>query len=199
MEFQSTHSRRVRHFSISLSFVFFLFQSTHSRRVRLFQLEVIPILHQVSIHALTKSATIRGALPTDLIMFQSTHSRRVRPLRMSLISNTWKFQSTHSRRVRLYVRIRNTHKSGFNPRTHEECDAVVPYLTDKTEVSIHALTKSATHYPYSIYLPRLFQSTHSRRVRPAPVLRMLIRNHKSVADQPYASVRIVIVCFRTPQ
>ena len=78
------------------------FQSTHSQRVRLNQLYYLPFTVDISIHALTKSATLalcfraltllyfnpRTHKECDLVLgftlmilkaFQSTHSQRVRP------------------------------------------------------------------------------------------------------------------------
>ena len=55
------------------------------------------------------------------------------------------FQSTHSRGVRRRYRPNRTSRSGFNPRTHEECDC------NSLSLLVNFL---------------LFQSTHSRGVRP---------------------------------
>ena len=121
-----------------------MFQSTHSRGVRLFQHPKPFSQAQVSIHALTRSATVSI----------NTISANV----------------------------------GFNPRTHEECDelllsiavilsvsihALTRSATSKSKfdydamcVSIHALTRSATHDSSNFVPFRLFQSTHSRGVRP---------------------------------
>ena len=76
----------------------------------------------------------------------------------------------------------------FNPRTHEECDSAKPEnrperfvsihaLTrsatcryegeiQRRNVSIHALTRSATLIALLSQLSMMFQSTHSRGVRP---------------------------------
>ena len=53
----------------------------------------------------------------------------------------------------------------FNPRTHEECDQYIPFESCRLEVSIHALTRSATFTEHSAMTGFLFQSTHSRGVR----------------------------------
>ena len=99
--FQSTHSRRVRLKSMAIKRMSLAFQSTHSRRVRLkhsiqSQRVIAISIHaltksatlcqcvmgnckEISIHALTKSATLKFAMfITCVILFQSTHSRRVR-------------------------------------------------------------------------------------------------------------------------
>ena len=144
--------------------------------------------HQVSIHALTKSATRRSVSLRRCDLFQSTHSRRVRQKAFFLSAKEF----------------------CFNPRTHEECDLflgfnwefpsfqsthsrrvrhrVLEKVNKNGKVSIHALTKSATtsfiflsSIPESFnprtheecdWCPTLigsaserFQSTHSRRVR----------------------------------
>ena len=76
--FQSTHSRRVRQ-ALGIDYSSQLkFQSTHSRRVRQ-QTNNNTFFITVSIHALTKSATVYfDNARTTASMFQSTHSRRVR-------------------------------------------------------------------------------------------------------------------------
>ena len=54
----------------------------------------------------------------------------------------------------------------FNPRTHEECDKLPVPTASLFDVSIHALTRSATRLRTlfrSVHL--LFQYTHSRGVR----------------------------------
>ena len=85
-------------------------------------------IDDISIHALTKSAT--DDLVTyinDWREFQSTHSQRVRPSISATSDSTLSlFQSTHSQRVRL-----NLHDMRL-------------FMIN---ISIHALTKSATHVP----------------------------------------------------
>ena len=142
-----------------------MFQSTHSRGVR----QIAPgITHEptpVSIHALTRSATIYMILSTRLLEFQSTHSRGVRQTFHELLQVYLTFQSTHSRGVRqrsslyrsgTHVSIHALTRSAtsnrgnpvlkstsFNPRTHEECDCRGGFQ----------------------FLTVEFQSTHSRGVR----------------------------------
>ena len=53
----------------------------------------------------------------------------------------------------------------FNPRTHEECDSYSDAIPRFLPVSIHALTRSATHTLLPIPWLWKFQSTHSRGVR----------------------------------
>ena len=60
---------------------------------------------QVSIHALTRSATS--------VFICAMQSRM--------------FQSTHSRGVRLTGTNTATEQASFNPRTHEECDKAVAH------------------------------------------------------------------------
>ena len=77
-----------------------------------------------------------------------------------------RFQSTHSRGVR-------RPKAGglsncltdFNPRTHEECDCRPVNADISDDISIHALTRSATADGVVLSPSRPFQSTHSRGVR----------------------------------
>ncbi|CZQ82201.1 Hypothetical protein TES5_192 [Trichococcus sp. ES5] len=103
------------------------FQSTHSRGVRREHGQDTDHRHAISIHALTRSAT-----------YLNYH-----------IYRTKSFQSTHSRGVRLSVSDKpSLAVRYFNPRTHEECDVSflqVHYTTQ--EISIHALTRSATPAP----------------------------------------------------
>ena len=102
----------------------------------------------VSIHALTRSATVYILMIMTDLRFQSTHSRGVRRAVTSVDSAIRQFQSTHSRGVRLSMpycfitrqtvsihaltRSATAHSlqhtyplSGFNPRTHEECDGLL--------------------------------------------------------------------------
>ena len=143
----------------------------------------------VSIHALTKSATF---LSLQLVVFCSFNPRTHEEcdlVGVRIVLQLCSFQSTHSRRVRPRRRLIKKPRPGFNPRTHEECDAEptgeMEYLVG---VSIHALTKSATRCnkmattAKKSFNPRTheecdgpplfrmrflcrFQSTHSRRVR----------------------------------
>ena len=146
-KFQSTHSRGVRHENVrrrnkqrlhfnprthgecdlrghSLTLQVCLFQSTHSRGVRqLFTTEIAKRVDEISIHALTGSATwqVWATCPYEIyfnprthgecdvqakkktiitITFQSTHSRGVRHGASAIRRYTFKFQSTHSRGVR---------------------------------------------------------------------------------------------------
>ena len=170
--FQSTHSRRVRPWSAtSVCCVWCFNPRTHEEcdgNVRWVYRQ-----DDVSIHALTKSATPSSFPLIHSCRFQSTHSRRVRHGSPSLFNSDQLFQSTHSRRVRLYlvfglllstfVSIHALTKSAtflslqlvvfcsFNPRTHEECDPVFFSFDPFLQVSIHALTKSATLRPVCLY------------------------------------------------
>ena len=98
----------------------------------------------VSIHALTRSATVLEVVSSNLKLFQSTHSRG----------------------VRRFCDKANIYSVSFNPRTHEECDdgSFAPTV-GITEVSIHALTRSATVKALLKCPACMFQSTHSRGVR----------------------------------
>ena len=126
--FQSTHSRGVRHLSPVFCRKCGGFQSTHSRGVRLWVGIAEDRLGEVSIHALTRSATWARDKDLSYIKFQSTHSRGVR----RLAHTTCQYHAC------------------FNPRTHEECDCRLHVIVDYLIVSIHALTRSAT---YALYLP----------------------------------------------
>ena len=120
--FQSTHSRGVRPRPLTASGIATKFQSTHSRGVR--QCGIVenmcydnvsihaltrsataypPPRHlrkTVSIHALTRSATSSLSIYLTYFKFQSTHSRGVRRKGSSFMRHSCTFQSTHSRGVR---------------------------------------------------------------------------------------------------
>ena len=127
--FQSTHSRRVRHYSsLPIAPVFWVSIHALTKSATFITLVLVVGRRLVSIHALTKSATSLHFVISTFRSFQSTHSRRVR-----------RPSSRHSPRV----------TSSFNPRTHEECDSILPGSTRMPRVSIHALTKSATAGKYN--------------------------------------------------
>ena len=141
--------------------MFFLsFQSTHSRGVRrecLYQLTQLagfnPRTHEecdlcltkdkryvkVSIHALTRSATLLTLMSFIRSCFNPrTHEE----CDCSVIS----YQAVCG---------------SFNPRTHEECDAHAGYMSGYADVSIHALTRSATHIFFLFYF-QIFRTRFSR-------------------------------------
>ena len=123
LTFQSTHSRGVRRHGGRVPRVDKKFQSTHSRGVRHYWSDEMLEPAEISIHALTRSAT-----PSLLFLmcasvgFQSTHSRGVRPTPAFVSASLIVFQSTHSRGVRLAESENDADGKDFNPRTHEECD-----------------------------------------------------------------------------
>ena len=145
-----------------------LFQSTHSRGVRLSNQKRNVNTETVSIHALTRSATVEMAQKElELASFNPR---------------------THEECDWTDLCERHTEPC-FNPRTHEECDiirvlrinhirlfqsthsrGVRPILLRRHSrhypVSIHALTRSATNKEFMSSLTAKFQSTHSRGVRP---------------------------------
>ncbi len=97
---------------------------THEECNRYIDGQPFPCLN-ISIHALTRSATVHSDLVIKwLAKFQSMHSRGVQPSVGSL--------------PRMPA-------ADFNPCTHEECNAKVVYLFCLLFfISIHALTRSAT-------------------------------------------------------
>ena len=100
------------------------FQSTHSRGVRHFPHPTNPNDRDISIHALTRSATWRMNWGCRYnCRFQSTHSRGVRQDEALALYQSGIFQSTHSRGVRRGSRM---------------------FYFDKENISFHALTRSAT-------------------------------------------------------
>ncbi len=128
----------------------------------------------ISIHALTRSATLQRQSCICQEIFQSTHSRGVRLNTSVDVASLVLFQSTHSRGVRpatgqasqshvaisIHALTRSAtsicgaseqRKRYFNPRTHEECDTIRPISTLQPVISIHALTRSATHHHLRIH------------------------------------------------
>ena len=143
-----------------------MFQSTHSRGVRLPMFRQHIYYLNVSIHALTRSAT-------DMQFGPYSETRvSIHALTRSATGHT----------------LSSLRRPGsFNPRTHEECDiwsatgrkSTVAFQSTHSRgvrpshamtrasmaVSIHALTRSAT-WPLPVAPSHWqFQSTHSRGVR----------------------------------
>ena len=190
--FQSTHSRGVRLLRIRPQDLVARFQSTHSRGVRPPDRRVAPLLRDVSIHALARSATIWPASTDNWIgTFQSTHSRGVRPSSCAprpALPRSFNPRTREecdfcfavlgdSKMVSIHELARSATStsssapiasSGFNPRTREECDEWSQSSAHyDRHVSIHALARSATLMPRRHPLAaHQFQSTHSRGVRP---------------------------------
>ena len=102
-----------------------------------------------------------------LLVFQSTHSRGVRPKLPLPAAIPDGFQSTHSRGVRHSYQFYSLKDTGFNPRTHEECDCswVVSSRVFPRFQSTHSRGVRPRCWPCSMIRSR-FQSTHSRGVRP---------------------------------
>ena len=79
------------------------------------------------------------------------------------------FQSTHSRGVRLpYIRCNLALIQYFNPRTHEECDRPPMLAFAFVEISIHALTRSATRHlkhPSYIFIISIHALTRSATIQ----------------------------------
>ena len=98
----------------------------------------------VSIHALTRRATLIALVPMDSDLFQSTPSRGGRQTFFAYIMGFVKFQSTPSRGGRPGALEPAPWPTGFNPRPHAEGDLRACTALQKAEVSIHALTRRAT-------------------------------------------------------
>ena len=122
----------------------------------------------ISIHALTRSATIY-ILPFGrwTFTFQSTHSQGVR-LPNLVIDIKCSFISIHAltRSATCNNQRPCCNQCDFNPRTHKECDQQIASLIWLLNISIHALTRSATVSINGVLIwLHLFQSTHSQGVR----------------------------------
>ena len=102
MQFQSTHSRGVRHNYCQrgsrwrkISIHALTRSATQTWLTNYFGVGI-------SIHALTRSATQIDKFRIFEYVFQSTHSRGVRRITQPVVYTNDLFQSTHSRGVRLY-------------------------------------------------------------------------------------------------
>ena len=124
-----------------------LFQSTHSQGVRLKKRFTACFDGNISIHALTRSATSGLSGPflfglnfnprthkeCDLIVkyhhqrctiFQSTHSQGVRQFLSRLLGDlSWDFNPRTHKECDNLRRTNKSKRHNFNPRTHKECDA----------------------------------------------------------------------------
>ena len=107
--------------------------------------EKMGLSEDVSIHALTRSATVPSFCRRNNSPFQSTHSRGVRPCcSVTAFSRSCFNPRTHEECDTAMV-MHAEHIPSFNPRTHQECDLRQDadiYVINR--VSIHALTRSAT-------------------------------------------------------
>ena len=165
--FQSTHSRGVRHQQLNHKNLNQQFQSTHSRGVRQIPCVSKSSKGTVSIHALTRSAT--GATPEAVQAVQVSIHALTR-------SATWPIPRPRPlRSVSIHALTRSATKpsqasgegdTGFNPRTHEECDR-----NSRLFISMSFLFQSTHSRGVRLVSIRIFrrlspfQSTHSRGVR----------------------------------
>ena len=99
------------------------FQSTPSRGGRPCRRLLLRVAAEISIHALTRRATICATVSQSARLFQSTPSRGGRPFSISRSPSL-----SHN----------------FNPRPHEEGDRDNKGEQPQTQISIHALTRRAT-------------------------------------------------------
>ena len=121
------------------------FQSTHSRGVRQILSKKVHDLYNVSIHALTRSATMINS-PTGGALLVSIHAltRSATILQESDRTYLYCFNPRTHEECDLQHTVRQELFPCFNPRTHEECDFLIKYFHHLVLVSIHALTRSAT-------------------------------------------------------
>ena len=121
--FQSTHSRGVRLSSPYPCKSPVWFQSTHSRGVRPSNSDTIYLLNNVSIHALTRSATQSGQFHAHNLFGFNPRTHEECDISVGNVGRRSKCFNprTHEecdRNCNMYCRVRYS----FNPRTHEECD-----------------------------------------------------------------------------
>ena len=135
--------------------------------MRLVRFAVVQADCSISIHALTRSAT------PDSSKRQLRPSISIHALTRSATRHEWQqFDGwrdfnprTHEECDRIGKKYRRN-LCNFNPRTHEECDLrCTVRRVRRGDISIHALTRSATMMSCTFALLRRFQSTHSRGVR----------------------------------
>src|SRR5579875_444531 len=107
------------------------------------------MLKKISIHALTRSATMVIACPFEKFCI-SIHALT---------------RSATGASTAMII-----YNGNFNPRTHKECDGRFKVHNFFISISIHALTRSATCERNLFSLSFGFQSTHSQGVRLYPVM-----------------------------
>ena len=140
-----TPTKGVTRRTLSSSTSMFMFQSTHPRRVWRFGVKIDRTHLSVSIHTPTKGVTAVIEMYCYIKKFQSTHPRRVWPDVAASVVRYDRFQSTHPRRVWLPCSSPIGCKPlGFNPHTHEGCDAAYRPALIALRVSIHTPTKGVT-------------------------------------------------------
>ena len=123
LSFQSTHPRGVRHQAQTTCLKSGMFQSTHPRGVRLGRLG--RMLGNTQFQSTHPRGVRRFVVPRRIsqFLFQSTHPRGVRQQPTKAKPEQPRFQSTHPRGVRRGIAGLVACRNGFNPRTHEGCDA----------------------------------------------------------------------------
>ena len=116
-EFQLTHSRGVRRFSLSN------FNSRTHVECDYDCIDCHVEYYNISTHALTWSATRRVCCNVEQTKFQLTHSRGVRPGLIDVCPGCKNFNSrTHVECDLGYITSKDL-LDNFNSRTHVECDA----------------------------------------------------------------------------
>ena len=179
-----------------------MFQSTHSRGVRHSKKKCIGRYSQCFNPRTHEECDLIQLLLLQLIHgFNPRTHEECDPAFVELLFGWNVFQSTHSRGVRRKLLPAKTSPKSFNPRTHEECDFLVTWLSLFSDVSIHALTRSATNLNNCQKMDRKFQSTHSRGVRrhcfPNPALRILFQSTHSRGVRPHIFFLFYFQIFRT--
>ena len=148
-----------------------IFQSTHSQRVRPLKSSIMEDQLQISIHALTKSATHRSCqMCQKSTYFNPRTHKECDCWNIKAIRFSNSFQSTHSQRVRPTITSKNIYDfSDFNPRTHKECDplSMILALPNSLFQSTHSQRVRLNSFGSQV-MDALFQSTHSQRVRLLP-------------------------------
>ena len=100
---------------------------------------------KISIHALTRSATaiVQPKKTHEAISIHAL-TRSATFVFLDFLLILISFQSTHSQGVRRLLHVDFLAVNKFNPRTHKECDADTKAVWMTLDISIHALTRSAT-------------------------------------------------------
>ena len=195
-----THKECDSKSSLVCAFMFYFNPRTHKECDQNYTIGLSHDL-DISIHALTKSATSRlsKALARVIISIHAL-TKSATTSKRDLCLLLFDFNPrTHKECDNLFF-FKDDICTYFNPRTHKECDLKSLAISlSNTSISIHALTKSATRHelyfedcnnisihaltksatPNYTVFPKdanEFQSTHSQRVRLASCQQRLLRS-----------------------
>ena len=123
IQFQSTHSQRVRLPKCRKACITMPFQSTHSQRVRHGYFSAIITVGYISIHALTKSATYSGGEFHAIVYnFNPRTHKECDITTVTPIAGVSDFNPRTHKECDPTLTLNLLRVNYFNPRTHKECD-----------------------------------------------------------------------------